>query len=94
MRLPSTSMIKPTDGCICATCQQLRKPRLPTGSIRAGGQITAAIVDVVDEKGVKHPKMNLADALRRAHIVKLTLVEINPTSDPPLCKIIDYFRGG
>jgi translation initiation factor IF-3 len=34
--------------------------------------------------------MNLQDALRLADSMELDLVEISPTADPPVCKIVDY----
>jgi translation initiation factor IF-3 len=34
--------------------------------------------------------MKLSDALRRAQAVDLDLVEVAPTANPPVCKIVDF----
>ena len=34
--------------------------------------------------------MNLQDALRLADSMELDLVEISPSADPPVCRIVDY----
>lgn len=34
--------------------------------------------------------MSLSDALNRAADAALDLVEVSPTADPPVCKILDY----
>jgi translation initiation factor IF-3 len=47
-------------------------------------------VRVVDENGEPLGVMDTRDAVQRARTVGLDLVEIAPTADPPVCKIIDY----
>ena len=34
--------------------------------------------------------MKLQDALRRAQSIGLDLVEVAPTANPPVCKIVDF----
>jgi translation initiation factor IF-3 len=34
--------------------------------------------------------MKLSDALRKAHSMELDLVEVAPTANPPVCKIVDF----
>ena len=34
--------------------------------------------------------MKLSDALRKAQSLELDLVEIAPTANPPVCKIVDF----
>lgn len=34
--------------------------------------------------------MSLAEALQRARAVELDLVEVSPTAEPPVCKIMNY----
>src|SRR5438093_134399 len=59
--------------------------------IRVNGRIRAREVRVIlgstsEQLGV----MKLNDALRRAQNLGLDLVEIAPTANPPVCKIIDF----
>jgi translation initiation factor IF-3 len=59
--------------------------------IRVNGRIRAREVRVIlgstsEQLGV----MKLNDALRRAQNLGLDLVEVAPTANPPVCKIIDF----
>jgi translation initiation factor IF-3 len=48
---------------------------------------------VIEENGQKTSDvMSLNEALRIAHSRGEDLVEINPNSDPPICKIIEYSK--
>lgn len=47
---------------------------------------------VIDDEGVNLGSMSAYDALSMARDKGLDLVEINPTSRPPICKIMDYGR--
>jgi len=49
-------------------------------------------VRVVAEDGSNLGVMSTDDALRRAHAKGLDLVEVNPKSAPPVCKILDFGR--
>lgn len=53
-------------------------------------EITAPRVRVVGENVPEQGIYAIADALRMAEEQELDLVEISPTADPPVCKIIDY----
>jgi len=52
-------------------------------------RITARVVRVVGEE-IESQVMGLQDALRLADSMELDLVEISPTADPPVCRVVDY----
>ncbi|MGN0088346.1 MAG: translation initiation factor IF-3 [Candidatus Limimorpha sp.] len=56
---------------------------------KINNRITASMVRVVGEAGDNeiHP---IREALRMAEEAGLDLVEISPTANPPVCKIMDY----
>ncbi|HEV2096588.1 MAG TPA: translation initiation factor IF-3 [Chthoniobacterales bacterium] len=59
--------------------------------IRVNGRIRAREVRVIigttaEQLGV----MKLSDALRKAQSIGLDLVEVAPTANPPVCKIVDF----
>lgn len=41
-------------------------------------------------EGIEQQVMSIQDALRLADEMELDLVEISPSADPPVCKIVDY----
>ena len=45
---------------------------------------------LIDEEGSQVGIVRLAEALELANEKELDLVEMNPNSDPPLCKIMDF----
>lgn len=45
---------------------------------------------MIDNDGSQVGVLSLADAIVRAEGAGLDLVEISPSADPPVCKIIDY----
>jgi translation initiation factor IF-3 len=45
---------------------------------------------VIDADGSKLGNMPIGDALRRAQVQGLNLVEVAPNVKPPVCKILDY----
>jgi len=47
------------------------------------------VVRVVGDE-IKGEVMSIQDALRLADKLELDLVEISPSADPPVCKIVDY----
>jgi translation initiation factor IF-3 len=47
------------------------------------------VVRVVGDE-IKAEVMSIQDALRLADKLELDLVEISPSADPPVCKIVDY----
>jgi translation initiation factor IF-3 len=65
-----------------------REPRGP--QIRINHRIRVPEVRVVAEDGSNLGVLATEDALRRAQEVGLDLVEVNPKSAPPVCKILDF----
>lgn len=47
-------------------------------------------VRVIDAEGEMLGVMPIHDALERAAEAGLDLVEVSPTADPPVCKVLDY----
>jgi translation initiation factor IF-3 len=59
--------------------------------IRVNGRIRAREIRVImGSTGEQLGVMKLSDALRKAQGLGLDLVEIAPTANPPVCKIIDF----
>lgn len=58
--------------------------------MRINREIRAPRVRVVDEEGGQAGVISLSEALAKAELVGLDLVEIAPNAEPPVCKIIDY----
>ncbi len=58
--------------------------------MRINREIRALRVRVIDKDGGQMGIIPISEALMRAEQVGLDLVEIAPTADPPVCKIIDY----
>jgi translation initiation factor IF-3 len=57
---------------------------------RVNRQIDTNEVRLVAEDGAMIGVVSLRDALTRAEQAGLDLVEISPTANPPVCKILDY----
>lgn len=58
--------------------------------MRINREIRAPRIRVIDNNGNQLGVLTLIDALTRAEAAQLDLVEISPSADPPVCKIIDY----
>ena len=58
--------------------------------MRVNREIRAPRVRVIDEAGNQLGVLTLMEALTRAEQSGLDLVEISSTSEPPVCKIIDF----
>ncbi|MGZ4982837.1 MAG: translation initiation factor IF-3 [Chthoniobacterales bacterium] len=59
--------------------------------IRVNGRIRAReVLVIMGASGEKLGIMKLSDALRRAQTLGLDLVEVAPTANPPVCKIVDF----
>ena len=54
------------------------------------GQITAPQVRLIDEHGEQHGVKSVREAMAMAQLAGLDLVEVSPTADPPVCKILDF----
>jgi translation initiation factor IF-3 len=48
------------------------------------------MIRLIDESNNQVGVVNTSDALTKAREVGLDLVEVSPTSDPPVCRIMDY----
>jgi len=53
-------------------------------------RIRAREIRVIGPNGEQLGVMNVRDALLRAQEAALDLVEVAPTSQPPVCRIMDY----
>jgi translation initiation factor IF-3 len=61
--------------------------------IRKNGELRGTPrVNVVGASDEKLGVMTLAEALRLALKEGLDLVEVNPTADPPVCKLLDFTK--
>ncbi|MGO3929793.1 translation initiation factor IF-3 [Rhodopseudomonas pseudopalustris] len=47
-------------------------------------------IQLIDQAGVNHGKIETIVAIKMAAEVGLDLVEISPNTSPPVCKIMDY----
>jgi translation initiation factor IF-3 len=57
---------------------------------RINDQIDVSEVRLIDDAGEMLGVMALRDAIERAADLGLDLVEVSPTAQPPVCKILDY----
>ena len=58
--------------------------------VRRNEEIDAREVRVIDSNGEQAGVMPLEDALERAGDEGLDLVEVSPTADPPVCRVMDF----
>jgi len=58
--------------------------------VRVNGQIRARTVRLINSQGEQLGIVPLNEALRVATEEGLDLVEVAPTADPPVCRIMDY----
>jgi len=58
--------------------------------LRINGGIRVEMVRLVDESNNQVGVVDATTALARAREVGLDLVEVSPTSEPPVCRIMDY----
>ncbi len=59
-------------------------------NLRINREIRALKVRVIDKDGGQVGVLTLAEALAKAEAAGLDLVEIAPSAEPPVCKIIDF----
>ena len=57
---------------------------------RINDQIQAPELRVLDSEGEALGVMSLKDALAQAEAEELDLVEVSPTANPPVARIVDY----
>lgn len=67
-----------------------KKPELPKIAYKYNEGITSPKVLVLDSSGANIGIMSAAEAIRKAREQELDVVEINPKTDPPVVKIMDY----
>ncbi|WP_342644181.1 translation initiation factor IF-3 [Rhodoligotrophos ferricapiens] len=67
-----------------------RAPPTRDDGPRANDRIQAREVLVIDQEGEKRGIMRTEDAIELAMEAGLDLVEVSPTAQPPVCKILDY----
>ena len=60
--------------------------------MRINFRIRAKEIRVVGEEGEQLGVMTVPDALKKAEDAGLDLVEVAPTANPPVCRIIDYSK--
>ncbi len=60
--------------------------------LRINDQIRIRAVRVIDENGLQLGILPTEDALARARLAGLDLIEVSPTAQPPVCKIADFGR--
>ena len=58
--------------------------------VRVNNQIRARQVRVIGADGAQLGVMSVEDALRIAQQKDLDLVEVAPTANPPVCRVMDY----
>jgi len=69
--------------------QRFRRPETPDAH-RINHRITAREVRVISDTGEQLGILALRDALIAAERAELDLVEVAPTANPPVCRIMDY----
>lgn len=62
------------------------------GKNRINGEIRAREVRLIGPEAEQLGVVSLRQALQAAEEAELDLVEISPTAEPPVCKIMDYGR--
>lgn len=62
----------------------------PEETHKINRKIRAPQVRLIDANGGQVGVVTLDDALRRAEEAQLDLVEVAPTAQPPVCRILDY----
>merc|ERR1712051_713371 len=58
--------------------------------LKINNTIKSSFVRLIDEKGMQIGIFSKTDALYKAKILKLDLVEVSSFSKPPVCKLMDY----
>jgi translation initiation factor IF-3 len=59
-------------------------------NLRINDRIRISPVRLIDENNQQLGVVPTAEALERAREAELDLVEVSPTSTPPVCRIMDY----
>jgi len=67
-----------------------RPPPTDPTRLRINQEIKAPVVLLIDSEGKRVGEIPTEEALRQAAEEELDLVEVAPTSNPPVCKILNY----
>jgi len=70
--------------------RKVRWYRISKRGLKVNGGIRAETIRLVDESNNQVGIVPKYEALSRAREIGLDLVEVAPTSDPPVCRIMDY----
>lgn len=65
-------------------------PQVETQEFRINNRIRVKEVRLIDADGQNVGVVPIADALEKARVAELDLVEVAPNADPPVCRIMDY----
>ena len=76
--------------CICCTSFCFRRKGTIFKELLINENIVDKEVRLIDNKGQQLGVMSRSEALRIAEFQNLDLVNISPTAQPPVCKIMDY----
>ena len=68
----------------------IRRISIATQRVRVNREINAPQVRVISNQGEQVGVLGIKEALELARSHQLDLVEIAPTADPPVCKILDF----
>jgi len=71
-------------------CRNRREDCIEKRFIRTNDRIRAREIRVIDDEGNQIGILPPFEALKMAREKKLDLVEISPTANPPVCRIMDY----
>ena len=80
----------PSGGCPDSCCFEEDTGIAVTKRVRRNEEIDAVEVRVIDSEGEQKGVMSVAAAIELARGESLDLVEVAPTADPPVCRIMDY----
>lgn len=69
---------------------RFRRDQAPPDTHRINDRITAREVRLISEKGEQVGIVSIREALERAELVGMDLVEVSPNAAPPVCKLLDY----
>lgn len=64
--------------------------RSPASFVRVNGKIRAREVRLIGPEGQQIGVVSLSDALNRARLEGVDLVEVAPNANPPVCRLVDF----
>ena len=67
-----------------------KRPKTADIQFKINEQIKSPTIILIDDEGNHLGELKTKDAIAKAEEIGLDLVEVNPKSDPPIAKIIDY----